>query len=230
MGLYYTRRYAIGLGLMGMLLLVTIGCAQSSPTTTAQPTATPQPTVTPDPRIDEVLRNLDKLEQRVTKNEELSSASPTPNPIPTPTPTPVPTASPTPKPPPTPAGGDTTPPAFVEVSFNPSRVNVSRRNAFITFTVRVTEDLSGLDRVAISYSSPSGRQNLRAFFPPGILEAGPQEVLYNPTMIVPRFSEGGTWVMDWAYVRDRVGNRKNYEPDEFAKLGFPTSFDVVYEE
>ena len=36
--------------------------------------------------------------------------------------------------------------------------------------------------------------------------------------------------MDWAYVRDRVGNRKTYDSEEFTKLGFPTSFEVVYEE
>ena len=165
MRLYYSRRYAIGLGLMGMLLLLTIGCAQTTPT------ATPQPTATPDPRIDEILGQLTKLEQRVTKAEELPTVIPTstpistPTPTPTPTPAPVPTATPTPEPPPTPSGGDTAPPTFVEVSFSPSSVNVSRRDATITFTVRVTEDLSGLDRVAISYSSPSGKQHLRAFIP-----------------------------------------------------------------
>ena len=184
------RIRALWLIVISAVLVVIMGCSQSTPTP-----PTPQPTPTPDLRIDEIFDHIKRLEQRLSTVEETPTPTPTVAPLqvpaPTPTPSPSPTVTPTPKPPPTPAGGDTTPPEIVEFSFNPSTVNVAQRDIAIDFTVRINEDLSGIDRVAISYSSPSGKQNLRAFFPPSTFDAGPVDLLYNPILAVPQFSEGG---------------------------------------
>ena len=227
--------------LAAVLVLFAMACAESSatlaptappqPTATPQPTTTPQPSATPDPKIGELGAQLDRLSERVARTEARLAPTPTSTPAPTLTPTPSPTPTPTPEPSPAPAGGDTTPPNFVEVSFTPSSVSVSKDDGEISITVRIAEDLSGLERAVIIYRSPSGNQHRRANFTPEAFTTGAQrEEAYETTLTIPRFSEGGSWVMLQAHLIDRVGNSRNYTRDDFVALGFPSSFDIVYEE
>ena len=133
--------------------------------------------------------------------------------------------------PPTPAGGDFTPPEFVEVSISPSVVDVTAGDVAISVTMRIIDDLSGVGTVQLDFVSPSTVQERTVFFhtshfsPVGSLTDG----TYAYTLSLPRFSESGTWRLETAYLTDKVGNNRLHSYDEFVALGFPASFEVVYD-
>jgi len=43
-------------------------------------------------------------------------------------------------------------------------------------------------------------------------------------MTLPRYSEKGTWKLDYVSISDRVGNTKRLDKDDMTSLGFPTEF------
>ena len=190
-----------------------------SPTASPVSPATPTPTVTP---------RLPTL----TPAPIVASTEPTANPeLYRPTPDPMRFTCTSTNSVPVPVRGDTTPPKFEKVAFAPSVVNVGNRDEDIVFTVHVTDDLSGLQRMQLTFESPSRMQSHRVRF--GSIDANPihcTDGVYGGVLRLPRFSESGTWRLSWANLTDRVGNAREYSYDEFLLRGFPASFNVVYEE
>ena len=137
--------------------------------------------------------------------------------------TPPPTSTPIP---PTPAGGDFTPPEFVEVSISPSVVDVTTGDVNITIVVRMVDDLSGVGEVQLDFMSPSTQQ-WKSFFQ--FAPSSSTNWTYTHTLTLPRFSESGTWRLDIAHLYDRVGNHRVYRHDELVALGLTASFEVVYD-
>ena len=47
---------------------------------------------------------------------------------------------------------------------------------------------------------------------------------YQNTMVVPAFSESGTWTVEYAVLRDAAGNSRVLTATNLANAGIPNSF------
>ena len=165
-----------------------------------------------------------------------TSANATPSPTqmlqPTPTPNPAPTAQPTPRPEPTPGPTpipiqeDIVAPELVEVTVDPSGVDVGVGVAEIRVAVRATDDLTGIRRVELAFESPTGGQleETSATLP---MTSTPNDAVYRVTLVLPRYSETGTWWLSYASLEDGGGNIREYDPEGLEQLGVAASFEVV---
>ena len=127
--------------------------------------------------------------------------------------------------------GDTTPPVIAGFSFTPSSVDTSTSDQTITVTVRVTDDVAGLETAPsllgrVLFASPSGTTHVFAEVQPFHLVSGtPLDGTYVATMVVPHFAEQGTWTLSSLFFQDRVGNHATLSAADVAAAGFPTSFE-----
>ena len=201
-------RLWIGLSILGGLLFMACGLDGSD-----------------DQRVAELESRVATLETQVA--EAIADPGTAPDVTPPPTTaldaTPPPTSTPIP---PTPAGGDFTPPEFVEVSISPSVADVTTGDVAITITVQMADDLSGVGEVQLDFMSPSTQQR-KSFFQ--FAPSSSTNWTYTHILSLPRFSESGTWRLDIAHLHDRVGNHRVYRYDELVALGLTASFEVVYD-
>jgi len=117
---------------------------------------------------------------------------------------------------------DTTPPAILSLDFAPQMVDVSAGGQSITFTVRITDDLTGLQSGGVWLQSPSQIQVRAGFFSSGTISEGNiYDGVYQFEITIPQYSEGGEWRISNLYVTDAVGNWHQYYTDELVALGFP---------
>jgi hypothetical protein len=120
---------------------------------------------------------------------------------------------------------DTTPPTLVSFSFSPTSVDVTAGPQSVTFTLGVTDDLSGVASAYIKLMSPSGKQSLEetaySFF------ANPLNVTLQTTISIPQFSESGVWKVESISLFDLVGNRATLSTTFLATMGFPTDLMVI---
>jgi len=123
------------------------------------------------------------------------------------------------------AQSDTQPPQLVDLSFTPSSVDVTSSAQTVTFTVHVTDNLSGISGVSVNLRSPTGVQNHGGFgFPgPGVVLDG----TFDVPVQIQRYSEPGTWTVAFVQLFDRVGNRSFLDTAALAAAGFPTTISVT---
>ena len=122
--------------------------------------------------------------------------------------------------------GGHNPAGVVGVSLDPSEVDVGGGDGEVTVTARVTDDLSGVDQVRLRFVSAILRQEAVAYAEAelfGWITDGE----YVGKLIVPRFSEAGTWRLEGVDLYDYVGNRREYGPDELARLGLSIPIEVT---
>lgn len=127
---------------------------------------------------------------------------------------------------------DTEAPQLVSVDISPKFVDTTASSATITGLLQATDNLSGivtasssispnaLNSLFLYFRSPSGNQTL--YLNPQNLVAGS---VTNGTWQIqgnlPRFSEAGTWRLDYVIVGDNAGNRVTYDNAQLAALGVP---------
>jgi hypothetical protein len=118
-------------------------------------------------------------------------------------------------------GDDTTAPELVEFDFSPKTINISMGQKSLIFTLRVIDDLSGVDFGHIFIVSPSGGQMQRVGF------SGEGELDYSGqiTISFPQYSEAGIWEI-YIGLHDEVGNGKIISTQELDDLGFPTEIHI----
>ena len=127
---------------------------------------------------------------------------------------------------------DTEPPNVLSFDFDPKAVDTSASSQEITFTARLTDDLSGVDlSTQARFCSPSGNQFVDVgFWPPGGLISGDDlDGIYESKMNLPRYSEQGIWQLEYFLLVDNVGNTKWLDKDDITDLGFPTTFLIESE-
>lgn len=125
------------------------------------------------------------------------------------------------------SGADTTPPQLAALSFTPTTVNTGAGTQTITFTAHVTDDLSGLSSILLSFDSPSSGQHLVALTTrdsPGRTSGTATDGIYVFGLSVPQFAEQGTWTLRDAYLVDLAGNLRQLSKAELAAAGFATTF------
>ena len=89
------------------------------------------------------------------------------------------------------AQSDVLPPQLVGLSINPSSVDVTNADQTVTFTVHVTDDLSGVTVVSVTLTGPNGQQavGFRSGFGLGL------DVALDVDVRVPRYSQPGSWTV-----------------------------------
>ena len=132
--------------------------------------------------------------------------------------------------------GDIEPPNLMSFDFDPKSIDTSVSSQKITFTVRLTDDLSGIGMrddnswygSSASFISPSGNQHAYVSFDPQDRISGTDlDGVYESQMAMPQYSEKGIWKLSYVSISDRIGNNKHLNIDEMEALRFPTEFDVV---
>ena len=145
------------------------------------------------------------------------------------------------------SASDTTPPSVISFNFHPKLVDVSRGSQNITFTVRLTDDSSGIsdgeidgnpiipsqarfysesgdNYLTVEFRSPS---NDPKFNNSNLVYGNKLNGIYVSNMVVPKHAEVGNWTLDYFSVVDQAGNKRTYEQDEMFMIGFPIQFYVI---
>jgi hypothetical protein len=118
---------------------------------------------------------------------------------------------------------DTTAPELQSFSFSPTSIDTTNSSQTVTFTARVTDNLSGVGDVNVRIIRPSG----------GTIEFGIYRIsgdnkdgVYSGTYTFPQYSQPGTWQVDLVRLTDQVNNAKIVTTTELASRGFPTQLQV----
>ena len=133
------------------------------------------------------------------------------------TPTPTPTAG-TPPPP-----EDTEPPQLITFDFEPKVINTAHAAQYVTVTMRLTDDLSGVELMRPDFESSSGNQRRGGAWLAHITRVSGDEHdgTYAVPVTFPQYSEMGPWRLTELRIEDRVGNVRRVDANQMAALGFP---------
>ena len=121
---------------------------------------------------------------------------------------------------------DTTPPELIAFNFEPKIIDVSAGPASVTFTLTITDDLSGFDYACFSFYSPSGEQYQYIYVNSSHLTDETNNV-YTVIHEFPEHMEAGTWRLNYFYLYDQVTNNRYYNNQDLINAGFPTELEVI---
>ncbi|HOO53398.1 MAG TPA: NosD domain-containing protein [Methanothrix sp.] len=125
---------------------------------------------------------------------------------------------------------DVEPPQVESFDFEPKIINTSGSAQVVTFTINLTDDLSGVgeDSLYVQFRSPSGEQFVEVLAHPSESLVGGNGTMgvYQCTITLPRYSEGGTWKLERVWIDDGVGNTVDLDLADMASHGFPTEIVV----
>jgi hypothetical protein len=124
------------------------------------------------------------------------------------------------------AASDTAAPQLAAFSFAPTTINTSGGPASITFTLHITDDLSGLNWGVVSTWSPSGEQRVLGGIAYNRISGTAQDGVYQVVVTFPQFSEAGVWRVYAVEAKDAVDNYLLLYTADLAAAGFPTQFTV----
>lgn len=121
---------------------------------------------------------------------------------------------------------DTTPPGVISFECYPILVDTNSDAKTITFTVHLTDDLSGIgSNPQARFRSPSQNQFTDVVFSPTTLVSGNNlNGLYVSTLTLPQYSESGIWTVEYLFLMDQVGNQRWLYSSDLASLNFSTTF------
>ena len=118
---------------------------------------------------------------------------------------------------------DVAPPAIQSLTFTPTSIDVSSGPANVTFSLHVTDNLSGASSVRVFLANPGRTVTVLGIL---VRTAGtPQDGMWTGTVQVPQFATAGTWQLSSVQVLDFAGNNAQIVTAVLASNGFPT--DVV---
>ncbi|MCR6112621.1 G5 domain-containing protein [Bacillus sp. A301a_S52] len=104
------------------------------------------------------------------------------------------------------AAGDSTPPVLESVEISPKEVNVGDT---IKIKAKISDDFSGVRFAHVAFKSPSEERNHSIH-----LNENEETGYWEGSYVVQDFDESGEWKLQYIYVIDNAGNRKNYQPTE----------------
>jgi len=85
---------------------------------------------------------------------------------------------------------DTTPPTVVSIDFNPKSVDVTANSQSVAFTMHVTDDLSGVQYITATLTSPTVGQIQNAFL--SLNSGTATDGTFTGSAMIPKFAESGT--------------------------------------
>ncbi len=123
---------------------------------------------------------------------------------------------------------DVTPPELLDVSVEPSMIDVTGGDVRITATAQAIDDVSGIDYIMMDFWSPSANQDATVFVRPSPQVGTAMDRAYlKGTTTLSRYSESGTWRLGSVQIRDKVGNERLYPLEEFKRLELYHTFEVT---
>ena len=129
---------------------------------------------------------------------------------------------------------DTTPPQVTNISLSSSSIDVSSGPQPLTVTLTLTDDVSGANPNAdalfgvVGLRSPSGIQEQILFQGDFSLISGTNlNGSWRATHTIPRYSEAGTWTIDFISLEDNAANFQFLDTPQLSSLGLTTTFAVV---
>jgi hypothetical protein len=134
------------------------------------------------------------------------------------------------------SSSDITPPELTGLSFTPAAIDVSSGPQAVTFTLDISDDLTGFDPTcgkSCSYSlinlrSPSGKQTQSELSKQMTLLSGtPEQGQWQIAVNLPQYAEAGKWTISYLGLQDTVGNGNYLSTSDLQSLGLPTSFTVT---
>lgn len=125
---------------------------------------------------------------------------------------------------------DLTPPDLAAFDYTPKSIDVSNSDQIVTFTLGITDDLSGFNYSYSTLRSPSGKQrvywytyNSTYYLKSGNILNG----IYQNKATIPRYSEAGTWVVEHFCLRDKASNNRCLNEADLKARGFIVETEVV---
>jgi hypothetical protein len=115
------------------------------------------------------------------------------------------------------AGGDITPPVLVAAAADRYQIDTSNGAQTVTLTLHITDDLSGLNYVQISYVQHDG-YNANRNCDTWIHSDQATDLTVPCSVTFPRFSAEGKWQVFGVYIVDQVGNDAEYRYSECTAL------------
>ena len=107
------------------------------------------------------------------------------------------------------AQSDLEPPTLAALTISPEYVNTSVGDQAITVTVRVTDNLSGVDGMSIYFSprfGPSTQRRAVHFSPSHLMTGTVTDGIHQNSFTLPQYSYEGEWIVDIVVINDRVSN------------------------
>ncbi len=122
---------------------------------------------------------------------------------------------------------DTTPPELVDFNFTPTTIDVSSTSQDVTYTIRITDDLSGVAWGSVWFVSPGGGISVGQISNQSDLISGDAlDGVYQKTITFPVLSEAGTWQIN-VFMVDSISNSRNLSTVDLIAMGFPTDLEVI---
>jgi hypothetical protein len=117
---------------------------------------------------------------------------------------------------------DTVSPRLASLDFSPSEIDTSAGPADVKVNFTVTDDLSGVSFLELSFISPSGvaRRGGTAKFDAA------QSISNAMTVTFPRLSEPGQWTLSALFLADAAGNTLVLDAEGIVRAGLRTNLNV----
>ncbi|MBE9239332.1 M10 family metallopeptidase C-terminal domain-containing protein [Anabaena aphanizomenioides LEGE 00250] len=123
---------------------------------------------------------------------------------------------------------DTISPDIVGLTINPKQIDTSKNIADVELTIQVTDNLSGLQFLGITFVSPSGKQTLGNTIWADYDRVSGDGVngVYKKTLALPALSETGTWSIRDISLYDNSSNGKFLTTDQLTDPKIDRTFLV----
>ena len=115
-------------------------------------------------------------------------------------------------------GQDTEAPKLIKLSLSKDTINISNSDDSLNFELRITDNISGLERIYIDLAATKGTS--RVFTTPTKISGNNLDGIWTGTFIIPKGSADSIWEIGSIQIRDNLGNQKNYSNTDFIQLKF----------
>ncbi len=123
--------------------------------------------------------------------------------------------------------GDLLPPTLIELTLDPTTVNVAEADQFITATARISDNLAGLKVGGAGFRSAAiPDQQIPSGFDGSLLVDGSiTEGTFRWKIRVPRYSAAGWWDLSLE-LSDKAGNIVRLDSDQLDRMGVASGFTI----
>jgi hypothetical protein len=123
-----------------------------------------------------------------------------------------------------PVGTDTTPPVLVALALSKDTLIIGSQPDTVAVTMRITEDVTGIDLVAAIFLSTTTSQVV-GWTPLHRTEGDYYDGTFVGQLVFPQNAAVGTWDL-WVSAMDQVGNLMSLRWTELADFGLPSGVVV----
>jgi abortive infection bacteriophage resistance protein len=119
-------------------------------------------------------------------------------------------------------------PVLVDINIDPPSVETSAGPKEVTFIFSVTDELSGFEHASFFIRSPSGQQGHFGYVTVSqhIVSGNPLDGVYEFIIVMPQYSEVGTWRIGRICLFDETTNTICYYYDDLVEMPVDSGFEV----